>query len=204
MDHLFPAYSSISSEDRQKMLGHQSLVIWMTGLSGAGKTTIAVLLEQQLHSRGIKTALLDGDRLRKGLNSDLGFNSEDRSENVRRTAEVCRIIKEAGLVIIASLISPFEKDRAMARSIVGSGFMEVFIDCSIEECARRDVKGLYVKASEGTLKDFTGISSAYERPVQPDLILNTEKHSAYESLQQMLGFLLPLIGLHEPRNTNHS
>lgn len=184
------------------MLGHQPLVIWMTGLSGAGKTTIALLLEQQLHSRGIKTALLDGDRLRNGLNSDLGFSTGDRTENVRRTAEVCRIMKDAGLVIIASLISPFKQDRAMARAIVGPGFLEIFIDCPLEVCAQRDVKGLYAKANEGIIKDFTGVSSDYERPEKPDLVVHTDGESVQESVQRLLGFLLPLINFQDTGNSN--
>ena len=204
MDHLFPASSSVPAEERQKLFGHQPLVIWMTGLSGAGKTTLALLLEQQFHSRGIKTALLDGDKLRKGLNKDLDFSAEGRAENVRRTAEVCRILKDAGLVTIASLISPYKKDRDLARSVVGPGFIEVFVDCSIEECERRDVKGLYAKAKGGEVKNFTGVSSDYEKPERPDLIIKTDQVSIQQSLQQLLGFLLPLIGFTDSSDRNPS
>lgn len=195
MENIKPAYSSLSLEDRRKLMGHRSLVIWMTGLSGAGKSTLAILLEQQLFSRGIKTALLDGDRLRTGLSSDLSFSLQHRSENVRRVAEVAGLMKESGLVSIVSLISPLENDRRNAKEIIGTGFLEVFVDCPIEECMRRDVKGLYAKANQGVLDNFTGISSIYEPPQNPDLIIDTCRFSIPECIDSLLQVVLPLIAM---------
>ena len=195
MSNVYPTKSALSASDRQALLGQNPLVIWMTGLSGAGKTTLATLLEQQLHARGFKTVLLDGDRLRSGLNKDLGFSAADRSENIRRTAEVTRIAKDAGLIVLVSLISPTRADRAHARSIVGLGFVEVFVDCPLEECIQRDVKGLYAKATSGQIQEFTGISAEYERPEHPEVTIETKNESITESLNRLMGFVLPLISI---------
>ena len=195
MSNVYPTKSALSASDRQALLVQNPLVIWMTGLSGAGKTTLATLLEQQLHARGFKTVLLDGDRLRLGLNKDLGFSAADRSENIRRTAEVARIAKDSGLVVLVSLISPTRADRAHARSIVGPGFVEVFVDCPVEECIQRDVKGLYAKATAGEIEEFTGISAAYERPEHPEVTAETKNESVTESLNRLMGFVLPLVSI---------
>lgn len=195
MSNVYPTKSALSASDRQALLGQNPLVIWMTGFSGAGKTTLATLLEQQLHARGFKTVLLDGDRLRSGLNKDLGFSAADRSENIRRTAEMASIAKDAGLVVLVSLISPTRADRAHARSIVGPGFVEVFVDCPLEECIQRDVKGLYAKATAGKIQEFTGISAEYERPEHPEVTMETKNESVTESLNRLMGFVLPLISI---------
>jgi len=193
MSNVYPTNSALSITDRQALLSQNPLVIWMTGLSGAGKTTLATLLEQQLHVRGFKTVLLDGDSLRSGLNKDLGFSVADRSENIRRTAEVARIAKDAGLVVLVSLISPTRADRSHARSIVGPGFVEVFVDCPLEKCIQRDVKGLYAKATSGQIQEFTGISAEYERPEYPEVTIKTQNESVTESLNRLMNFILPLV-----------
>lgn len=193
MDNLFPPVSGHSHDQRKSLMGQVPLVIWFTGLSGSGKTTIALLLEHLLSERGFKSFRLDGDHIRKGLSSDLGFSASDRSENVRRVAEVAALMKEAGLITIVSLISPLAGDRALARKISGTGFMEVFVDCSLEECIRRDVKGLYEKAKAGVITNFTGISEPYERPENPEMVLDTGKDTSAACVQRLLEYILPLI-----------
>ena len=154
------------------------MVIWFTGLSGSGKTTLATLLEKHLQSLGHNCCLLDGDIVRMGLNRDLGFSDADRRENIRRIAEVSKLMIDSSLVVLAAFVSPFEADRAMVREIVGtSNLIEVFVDCPLEVCERRDTKGLYKKARSGELKGFTGIDSPYERPKDPDIILKTDIQS---------------------------
>lgn len=164
-------------------------VIWFTGLSGSGKTTLATLLEQHLRQLGYHCCVLDGDVVRKGLNKDLGFSDADRRENIRRIAEVSKLMIDAGLIVIAAFVSPFEADRAMVREIVGPGFFEVFVDCPLEVCERRDTKGLYRKARSGEIKDFTGISSPYQEPKKPDVVLETDQLSAEESFKLLISQL---------------
>lgn len=165
---------SVSKEQRQQLNGHRSFVLWFTGLSGAGKSTLANHLENKLFADGFRTIILDGDNIRNGLNKNLGFNDEDRTENIRRVAEVSKLFVEAGVIVITSFISPFKKDREFARSIFGENeFFEIFIDCPFEECSKRDVKGLYAKAQSGEVKKFTGIDSAYEKPLAPDITIHT-------------------------------
>lgn len=148
--------------------------IWFTGLSGSGKTTLASLLEQRLHAEGKHTYLLDGDNVRHGLNRDLGFSEADRAENIRRVAEVAKLMVDAGLIVLVSFISPFERERGLARALFANDeFVEVFIDTPFEECERRDVKGLYAQARSGKVKNFTGIDSPYERPLAPELVVKT-------------------------------
>jgi adenylylsulfate kinase len=151
-----------------------SAVIWLTGLSGSGKTTIAAAIESELLKNQKDVIILDGDWLRNGLNSDLGFTPADRQENVRRCAEVANLFLKKGFIVICSLISPFEKDRRNARSIIGDRFFEIYLKCSVDECIKRDVKGLYKQALNGIINNFTGISSPYEEPINPELIINTE------------------------------
>ena len=161
----------LSRADRERRNGHLGRVIWFTGLSGAGKSTLATSLEMELHRRGIHTYLLDGDELRRGLNSDLGFSVSDRSENIRRTAEVARLLMDAGLVVITALISPFRRERELARERIGrERFTEVYVNTSLEVCEQRDVKGLYKRARAGLLPDMTGIGSPYEPPVDPTYV----------------------------------
>jgi len=166
--------------------------IWFTGLSGSGKSTIANLLEKRLYDRGLHTYLLDGDNLRHGLNRDLGFTEADRVENIRRVAEVAKLMVDAGLIVLASFISPFHAERQMARRLFAdTEFVEIFVDTPLSECEKRDVKGLYAKARRGELKNFTGIDSAYERPEHPELVLDTCNHSVEDCVEQIIHYLLP-------------
>ncbi|MEI9920389.1 MAG: adenylyl-sulfate kinase [Bacteroidota bacterium] len=162
------------------------MVIWFTGLSGSGKTTLATLLGQHLVQLNYKCCLLDGDAIRKGLNKDLGFSDADRRENIRRIAEVSKLMIDSGLVVLAAFVSPFEADRKMAREIIGEKFFEVFVDCPLEICEQRDVKGLYKKVRAGEISNFTGIDSPYERPTSPDLVVPTSKLNTDESLKVLL------------------
>ena len=165
----------LTETDRAKIKNQQPLCLWMTGLSGAGKSTLANALEEKLNALGKHTYILDGDNLRHGLNQDLGFNMEARNENVRRAAEVARLMVDAGLIVIVGLISPLRAERDQARSLFGPNqFKEIYLSTSLQECENRDVKGLYQKARAGDLKDFTGIDSPYEEPQAPEIELNTE------------------------------
>lgn len=169
---------NISREDRQRQYGHKNFCIWFTGLSGSGKSTIARKLEEKLFERGVKTYVLDGDNVRYGLNSNLGFSHEDRTENIRRIGEVSKLFVDAGLVVMTAFISPFREDRRKVRALMKKGeFLEIFIDATIETCEKRDPKGLYKKARAGEIKEFTGISSPYEEPEYPELVVNTTKES---------------------------
>ena len=168
----------------------------MTGLSGSGKSTLAVALEKWLIEKGFKAYLLDGDTIRSGLNKDLGFSENDRRENIRRIGEVCKLMSDAGLIVITSFISPFRSERDFVRSLLPpSDFAEVFVNASLESCETRDVKGLYKKARQGIIPEFTGIDSPYEQPFHPEIILNTDKETENESLSRLMDFLLPKISL---------
>jgi len=168
------------------MNGHRSGLIWFTGLSGSGKSTLAGLLDAHLHSLGIHTYVLDGDNVRQGLNKDLGFSIEDRKENLRRVGEAAKLMVDAGLVVIAAFISPLHSERIMIRNLFDpQQFFEVYVECPLEECEHRDVKGLYSKARKGELKNFTGIDSPYDIPVQPELVLNT-KHLSIDECMKIL------------------
>ncbi len=172
----------ISRSDRTRHNNHNSFVLWFTGLSGSGKSTIADLVEQELMKQRIHTYILDGDNIRKGLNSDLGFSNEDRTENIRRIGEVSALFVDAGVVVISSFISPFQVDRDIAAAVVGKDkFIEVFINAPLEVCEQRDPKGLYKKVREGTITEFTGISSPYEAPEKPDIEVQTDKISASDA-----------------------
>lgn len=161
--------------DWQRINGHRSGVVWFTGLPGSGKTTLALEVEKELFRRGIRCFVLDGDRLRGSLNSDLGFTDSDRRENLRRAAEVASMLMEAGLIVLAPFISPLEADRALVRQrFEAEDFIELYVKCSVEECERRDPKGMYALARTGDIPYFTGISAPYERPLEPDLVINTE------------------------------
>lgn len=183
----------ITKSLREKQMGQKACTIWMSGLSGAGKSTIANALEKRLYAMGKKTILLDGDNVRMGLNSNLGFSDKDRIENIRRIAEVAKLMNDAGLIVITAFISPYRQDRRNAKRIIGEDFREVYVSTSIEECERRDVKGLYKAAREGKIESFTGISSPYEIPENPDVIIDTEKMGVEECVDQILIQLHPLF-----------
>ena len=181
---------SINKKTRSDLNSQSPCVVWFTGLSGSGKSTIANILEQKLHTIGKRTYLLDGDNVRHGLNKDLGFTDTDRVENIRRVAEVSKLMVDAGLITLVSFISPFKSERQMARNLLSSEeFFEIFVNTSLEECEKRDPKGLYKKARAGELKNFTGIDSSYEEPENPDLVLNTLSGNAEELTDQIIKFL---------------
>lgn len=176
-DYIIPHHHPISQADRTTIKHHQPLLIWLTGLSGSGKSTIASALELRLNKEfGVHTYLLDGDNIRTGLNADLGFSDTDREENIRRIGEVARLMVDAGLIVITAFISPFQRDRDRARSLLPSGqFWEVYVDCPLEICEQRDPKRLYAKARLGQIPEFTGITSPYEPPVNPEIIIHTAR-----------------------------
>nr|WP_319565130.1 adenylyl-sulfate kinase [uncultured Rhodoferax sp.] len=181
---------ALSAADRTRRFGHTGAVIWLTGLSGAGKSTLAMRLEQCLFQLGHAAYVLDGDNVRAGLNSDLGFSNEDRCQNIRRVGEVAALFADAGLICITAFISPFNADRQRARMAVGSGrFFEVYLTADLAACEARDKKGLYRKARAGELHDFTGIDSPYEVPVAPDLVLDTSTGSVEDCLAQLMTFV---------------
>jgi adenylylsulfate kinase len=182
--------TAISPQARAELKKQRPAVIWLTGLSGAGKSTIANALETALVAQGKHTYLLDGDNVRTGLCGDLGFSDDDRKENIRRVAEVSNLFADAGIIVIVAFISPFRQDRALARKIIGDGtFLEVFIDTPLAECERRDPKGLYGKARSGLIKNFTGIDSAYEAPDAPDIKISTIDHSIEGAVSTILSKL---------------
>jgi adenylylsulfate kinase len=177
----------LTQTERAKIKQQTPVCLWMTGLSGAGKSTLANALEQELNKKGKHTYILDGDNLRHGLNSDLGFTEADRNENVRRAAEAAQLMVDAGLIVIVGLISPFKKERDWARSLFKDNqFKEIFISTSLQECEQRDTKGLYKKARQGEVKDFTGIDSPYEPPENPDVIIDTQNKSVSDCVQLIL------------------
>lgn len=185
----------IGVNERRRANGHNSFLIFFTGLSGSGKSTIANGLEQKLVKENIRTYTLDGDNVRKGINKDLSFSDEDRSENNRRIGEVANLFVDAGIVVLAAFVAPFEKDRNFIKETVGEhNYVEVFVNTSLEECEKRDVKGLYKKARKGEIKDMTGISSPYEVPLRPDIIL-TEKESVEESINRIYELIRPKLQL---------
>ena len=194
MNNVIPQVYNTTCEMRSNLKGHQPLVIWFTGLSGSGKSTIANAIEKELFERRIHTYSLDGDNIRGGLNKNLGFSEEERTENLRRIAEVAKLFLDAGNVVLSAFITPLESDRDLIRKIVGEEkFVEVFISTSVEECERRDVKGLYKKARAGEIKDFTGISSPFEAPKAPDVLIRTEEERIEEAAQKVLHHILPKI-----------
>ncbi|WP_309268620.1 adenylyl-sulfate kinase [Azonexus sp.] len=177
----------VSKRERAAALGQSPRCLWLTGLPGAGKTTVARALERRLHEAGRHVYVLDGDNVRHGLNRDLGFSNADRAENIRRVAEVARLLVDAGLIVIVALISPFRKDRELARSLFASGeFVEVFIDAPVDVCEQRDPKGLYALARQGQIKDFTGVDSPYEKPETPDVRIDTSHHDVDGCITQII------------------
>ena len=189
-ENVIPHNFSITQKERTALKKHEPLLIWFTGLSGSGKSTIANALEKALFMKGIHTYLLDGDNVRKGLNNNLSFTPEDRSENIRRIAEVAHLMIDAGLVVLASFVSPYREDRENVKRIVGyENFVEVFVNTPIEECERRDVKGLYEKARAGEIKNFTGVNAPYETPMAPDVEIDTTVISVEEAVNILLNEL---------------
>ena len=183
-------HAIITRELRNLQNDHKSFVVWFTGLSGSGKSTIAHKVEEHLHKQGHRTFVLDGDNVRHGLSSNLGFSQEDRQENIRRIGETVKLMLEAGIITLTAFISPYRKDREKVRNMIhGEDFIEIYCKANLETCERRDLKGFYKKAREGIIKNFTGIDSPYEIPANPDLTLNTDDQTLEESVQAVLEFL---------------
>lgn len=183
--------ATITREARQRQNGHKSAIVWFTGLSGSGKSTLAHAVEERLHQIGCRTFVLDGDNVRHGLCSDLSFSNKDREENIRRVGEAAKLFLEGGVIVLTAFISPFRSDRERVRNLVLHGdFMEVYCKCPLEICERRDVKGMYKKAREGKIPEFTGISSPYEEPFNPELSLETGYMSVEESVSKVIDMLV--------------
>jgi adenylylsulfate kinase len=188
--YIIPHQHKIAKIDRNQQKGHNSMVLWLTGLSGSGKSTLANLLEQELMNAGINTYILDGDNIRSGLNKDLDFSEQGRIENIRRIGEVAALFVDAGVVVITAFISPFRSDRQLARQLAGpENFVEVFVECPLEICEQRDVKGLYKKARAGEIKNFTGIDSPFEYPESADVVVHTHAESTDQSVSRIMGVL---------------
>lgn len=194
-NNIYPIFDRmLSRQDKEELLKQHSVMIWFTGLSGSGKSTIAIALERELHKRGLLCRILDGDNIRSGINNNLGFTEADRIENIRRIAEVSKLFVDTGIITIAAFISPSNDIREMAANIIGKDdFLEVYVSTPIEECERRDVKGLYAKARLGEIKNFTGISAPFEAPAHPALTLDTSALSLEESVNKLLELILPRI-----------
>lgn len=191
--NIYPIFDRMMSrDDKEQLLKQRGMMLWFTGLSGSGKSTVAIALERELHSRGLLCRILDGDNIRSGINNNLGFSAEDRVENIRRIAEVGRLFVDTGIISIAAFISPNNQLREMAAEIIGKDdFVEVFVSTPLEECEKRDVKGLYAKARRGEIKNFTGISAPFEAPEHPDITLDTSKLPVEESVKILLDYVLP-------------
>ena len=194
-NNIYPIFDRmLSRQDKEELLKQHSVMIWFTGLSGSGKSTIAIALERELHKRGLLCRILDGDNIRSGINNNLGFTEADRIENIRRIAEVSKLFVDTGIITIAAFISPSNDIREMAANIIGKDdFLEVYVSTPIEECERRDVKGLYAKARRGEIKNVTGISAPFEAPAHPALTLDTSALSLEESVNKLLELILPRI-----------
>ena len=184
-------HATVTRERREGANGHKSCVLWFTGLSGAGKSTLAHAVEEALHQRGCRTFVLDGDNVRHGLCGDLGFSEEDRRENIRRIGEMAKLFTEAGIIVLTAFISPFRSDREFVRNLLPHGdFHEIYCEAPLEVCEGRDVKGMYKKAREGLIREFTGISSPYEAPLNPELTVNTAGHPLEACVEQVLELLI--------------
>lgn len=189
-EHIVWCPAAISREDRYRLNGHKSCVLWFTGLSGSGKSTLANELEKALFMHNHRSYVLDGDNIRHGLNKNLGFLPDDRKENIRRISEVAKLFMDAGIITITAFISPYREDREMARSLYDQGeFIEVYVKCSLNECEKRDPKGLYKKARVGEIANFTGVSAPYEPPIHPEIIIESDKQSIRESTEQIMAYL---------------
>lgn len=190
-DNIYPIFDRmLSRHDKEQLLGQKGVMLWFTGLSGSGKSTVAIALERELQKRGLLCRILDGDNIRTGINANLGFSADDRRENIRRVAEVAKLFVDTGIITIAAFVSPTEDLRNLAQHIIGKDdFKEILISTPIEECERRDVKGLYARARRGEVKNFTGISAPFEAPQHPALSLDTSKLSLEESVAKLLQLL---------------
>ncbi|NOV04254.1 adenylyl-sulfate kinase [Paenibacillus planticolens] len=183
--------SNISKKDRHLLNSHKSCVLWLTGLSGSGKSTLAYEMDRLLYNQNVRSYVLDGDNLRHGLNGNLGFSPEDRSENIRRTAEAAKLLVDAGMIAIVALISPYRADREQARSLFSEGeFIEVYVDCPLHICEERDPKGLYMKARAGVIPNFTGITAPYEQPFSPEIVISSNRQSLQASASRIYDYLL--------------
>lgn len=194
-NHIYPIFDKMMTrQDKESLLHQKGVMVWFTGLSGSGKSTIAIALEHELHKRGFLCRILDGDNIRSGINNNLGFTEADRVENIRRIAEVGKLFVDTGIITLAAFISPNNEIREMAASIIGKDdFLEIYVSTPITECERRDVKGLYAKARKGEIKNFTGVSAPFEAPLHPALSLDTSVLSVEESVNKLLDIILPKI-----------
>ena len=193
-ENIYPIFErTLNREDKEKLLGQKSIVIWLVGLSGSGKSTIAKAFEDEMYGRGHLTELLDGDNLRSGINNNLSFSVEDRYENIRRTAEVAKLFLNCGVITLCSFITPTKDIRRMIDDILGENLFEVYVNCPLEVCEERDVKGLYKAARSGAIKNFTGITSPYEPPENPALSVKTENRDIEESVQEVYDFVIKKI-----------
>ena len=194
-NNIYPIFDRmLGREDKEALLGQRGVMVWFTGLSGSGKSTIAIALERELHKRGLLCRILDGDNIRSGINNNLGFSPEDRVENIRRIAEVGKLFVDTGVITIAAFISPNNELREMASAIIGKAdFLEVYVSTPLAECERRDVKGLYAKARKGEIKEFTGVSAPFEAPERPDLSLDTSVLSVEQSVSRLLELIIPKV-----------
>jgi adenylylsulfate kinase len=189
--NVFWHQSQITRSHRERLNGHRGVTLWFTGLPASGKSTLAVALEQKLHEQNCRTYILDGDNIRHGLNKDLGFSPEDRTENIRRIGEVAHLLRDAGVINMVAFISPYRSDRQMARDLSANdgSFAEVYVDCPVDLCETRDPKGMYKKARDGVIKEFTGISAPYEAPEHPEIHLRTDQYTVGECIDQILEYL---------------
>lgn len=194
-NHIYPIFDKmLGRSDKEALLGQRGIMIWFTGLSGSGKSTVAIALERELQKRGLLCRILDGDNIRSGINNNLGFSAEDRVENIRRIAEIGKLFVDTSIITLAAFISPNNDIREMAARIIGKeDFMEIYVSTPLEECERRDVKGLYAKARRGEIRNFTGISAPFEAPEHPALSLDTSVLSVEESVNQLLALILPKV-----------
>ncbi|MDD6669457.1 MAG: adenylyl-sulfate kinase [Bacteroidales bacterium] len=194
-NNIYPIFDRMQTRaDKEQLLGQRGIMIWFTGLSGSGKSTVAIALERELSSRGLLCRILDGDNIRSGINNNLGFTADDRRENIRRIAEVGKLFVDTGIITLAAFISPDNEMRRMASDIIGAdSFLEVYVSTPLEECERRDVKGLYAKARRGEIKNFTGISAPFEAPTSPALDLDTSQLSLQESVERLLDLIIPKV-----------
>lgn len=195
MKHIYPIFDRMLTRcDKEALLRQRGLMIWFTGLSGSGKSTLAIALERELQKRGLLCRILDGDNIRSGINNNLGFSAEDRVENIRRIAEIGKLFVDTGIITLAAFISPNNELRRMAANIIGKDdFVEIYVSTPLEECERRDVKGLYAKARRGEIREFTGISAPFEAPEHPALSIDTSDTSVEESVQKLLELVLPRV-----------
>lgn len=200
-NNIYPIYEKMMTrQDKEQLLGQRGMMIWFTGLSGSGKSTIALGVERELHARGILCRILDGDNIRTGINAGLGFSADDRRENIRRIAEVGKLFVDTGIVTLAAFVSPTNEYRQMARDIIGADdFFEVYVSTPLEECERRDVKGLYARARRGEVKDFTGISAPFEAPANPALNIDTTRQPLEVSVQQVVDLVCSTVSPSSPQ-----